>query len=212
MATNEHPNRVWYLNSGATSHLTNDINNLTLGDPVTYKATDNISIGDGNTLPIAHTCVGLLPTPSYKLHLPQLLHIPTLSHNLILIYHLTKDNNLSISFVASGFTIKDSRTNKLLLKGPCCNGLYPIPQQPQSTTSTTFIATTRHQVATICQNRLGHPHTKTMTTISTTYKLLNIPTLQFLCSSCKVSKVHRIQFSRSQSRSSLPLELIHFDV
>ncbi|PKU72245.1 hypothetical protein MA16_Dca006245 [Dendrobium catenatum] len=66
-ATNDNFNPNWYLDSGATSHLTNDINSLTLGDPIPYNGTDAIHIGDGSTLPIAHTRAGLLPTLNSKL-------------------------------------------------------------------------------------------------------------------------------------------------
>ncbi|PNX97010.1 hypothetical protein L195_g020228 [Trifolium pratense] len=43
----------WILDSGATHHLTNALDDLNLSSP--YQGSDKITIGDGTTLPITHT-------------------------------------------------------------------------------------------------------------------------------------------------------------
>ncbi|GMP89176.1 hypothetical protein CsSME_00040856 [Camellia sinensis var. sinensis] len=55
---------TWYVDSAATSHITNDLNQLSDYQP--YQGTDQVTIGDGSSLPIHHIGNGLLPTPSDK--------------------------------------------------------------------------------------------------------------------------------------------------
>ncbi|PKU80612.1 hypothetical protein MA16_Dca025265 [Dendrobium catenatum] len=70
MSSSTPPNE-WLLDSKASSHLT----------------------------PIHHTGHDLLPTPTCKLLLPNLLHAPHISHNLLSIYKLARGNNLHVSFI-----------------------------------------------------------------------------------------------------------------
>ncbi|KAI0523208.1 hypothetical protein KFK09_005602 [Dendrobium nobile] len=91
----------WYIDSGASAHMTNTIDNMDVYN--TYKGTDSVTIGDGRSVPIGHTGSGLLPTPTSKLILSRLLHIPNLSYNLLSISNLVKDNPISIIFDETGF-------------------------------------------------------------------------------------------------------------
>ncbi|KAI0495511.1 hypothetical protein KFK09_021812 [Dendrobium nobile] len=52
----------WFLDSGASNHLTSDPSNLQSGRP--YTGNQQITIGNGYQLPIQHTGKGILPTPS----------------------------------------------------------------------------------------------------------------------------------------------------
>lgn len=50
----------WILDSGATHHLTTDLNNLALHQP--YNGGEEVIIADGSGLPISHTGSSILPT------------------------------------------------------------------------------------------------------------------------------------------------------
>ncbi|KAI0502404.1 hypothetical protein KFK09_017353 [Dendrobium nobile] len=52
----------WYLDSGASSHMTNNTDNLI--SSASYQGSDSITIGDGSHIQIANTGSGILPTPS----------------------------------------------------------------------------------------------------------------------------------------------------
>ena len=69
----------WYVDSAATSHLTNDLNNLHFYQP--YQGNDQVMIGDGNTLPIHNSGTGILSSPSFQFRLTNLLHVPQISSN-----------------------------------------------------------------------------------------------------------------------------------
>ncbi|PKU75766.1 hypothetical protein MA16_Dca019722 [Dendrobium catenatum] len=109
--------------------MTNSVENLATSNA--YNGTDKVTLGDGRSVPIAHSGTGLLPTPSRKLFLSHILHTPSISHNLLYVSNLVQDNNLSIIFDSTGFTFKDLTTNKILLKGPCRDGLYRITKNNQ---------------------------------------------------------------------------------
>lgn len=52
-----------YFDSGATSHVTSDLSNLTIQQP--YTGGDGVLVGSGSTVPIAHSGKCILITNSY---------------------------------------------------------------------------------------------------------------------------------------------------
>ncbi|PKU68501.1 Retrovirus-related Pol polyprotein from transposon TNT 1-94 [Dendrobium catenatum] len=171
---------------------------------------DSITVGNGQSLPITHTGTGLLPTPARKLTLSQIHHVPTISHNLLSVSHLTHDNNVSVVFSPSGFCIKDLQTQATLLQGPCRNGLYTIRIPPPASTSSALSATSSSSYR--WHTRLGHPHPQVLASISQANRDLAISTSVFTCSTCKAAKSHKLVFPVSSRSNVTPLALLHFDV
>ncbi|PKU87463.1 Retrovirus-related Pol polyprotein from transposon TNT 1-94 [Dendrobium catenatum] len=198
----------WYLDSGASAHLTPDPPSSQHSTP--YYGRDQVFVGNGNSLPIQHVGNGLLPTPTRKLRLKPLFHVPNLTHRLISISQLTKNNNCYITFDKSGFSVKDKTTNQSLLHGHCRNGLYPLPCQPSIVAASTTIASSSSALS--WHRRLGHPNAKTMAALSKAFPSLYISSFKSVCNSCALAKSHRIPFSTSTTVSTSPLELIHMDV
>ncbi|KAI0496052.1 hypothetical protein KFK09_022359 [Dendrobium nobile] len=178
-ATSTQPSNEWYLDSGASSHMTKSFDNLSVSTP--YQGFDGIIIGDGSSVSIAHSGNGLLPTPSRKLTLSHILHTPQLQYNLISISQLTRDNNISIIFDPNGFVLKDLTTHQILLKGPCKNGLYPL-HTPAVSSSNTALLTTK-QRASLWHDRLGHPNQKVRTRIAEFHPQLGINKHHVICHS-----------------------------
>ena len=116
------PDSTWFLDSGATSHVTSDLSKLSLQQQ--YDGTDGIMVGNGSTLPISHTGKGLLPTPTSNFLLTKMLHVPAISHNLVSVHQLARDNHCKITFDSTGFIIQDIHTNEILHKDSCHQGLY----------------------------------------------------------------------------------------
>ncbi|PKU70861.1 Retrovirus-related Pol polyprotein from transposon TNT 1-94 [Dendrobium catenatum] len=201
----KNPNE-WYLDSGASAHMTNNTDNLTTS--TSYQGSDSITIGDGSHIPIAHSGTGILPTPFRKLKLSNLLHIPNISYNLVSISNLVKDNNISITFNPNGFTMKDMTTGCIILRGPYKDGLYPIAT---SHTSQTALQASRSSSA-VWHNRLGHPNQRTMRLIASAYPQLHISISSFQCVACSSCKGHKMPFSKSCNRMKTPLALLHSDV
>ncbi|PKU60409.1 Retrovirus-related Pol polyprotein from transposon TNT 1-94 [Dendrobium catenatum] len=205
-ATENSPN-TWFLDSGATSHLTHSMDNLSVSTP--YQGSDGIMVGDGRSVSIANSGVGLLPTPLRKLTMSQILHTPELYYNLISISKLIQDNDISITFDSQGFMMKDLKTQQVLLRGPCTDGLYPIITTQSASLSTALSATTNS--ANCWHHRLGHPNQRVTHLISNCNPHLKIKDC-ISCSSCSKAKSHKLVFELSNNRRNDILELIHSDI
>jgi len=83
--------------------------NLTTSHPL--QSSTFITVGNGVKLPISHTGSTPIPTSSHPFYLHNVLVSPSLIKNLISVKQLTRDNNVSIEFDPSGFSVKDLHTN-----------------------------------------------------------------------------------------------------
>ncbi|KAI0495692.1 hypothetical protein KFK09_021995 [Dendrobium nobile] len=209
MANPEVSSGDWFLDSGASSHMTNAVDNLS--QPTSFNGSDGIFIGDGRNIPIAHSGTGILPTPNRKLFLSNLLHVPNISHNLLSISNLVKDNKISITFDPSGFVFKDLMTDQQLLQGPCSGGLYRISNATGSKHLPTALQAFKNSSST-WHDRLGHPHLRILQRISQIDPTLRIFTSFKNCNTCVQCKNHKLPFEHSQSRTQIPLHIVHADV
>lgn len=107
------PSLSWLLDSGATSHITNDIANLSVASP--YTGEDKVYIGDGKCLSIHNIGTSSLNTSHTSFKLSNVLHVPAMKHNLLSAYQFLKDNNCALTLDPNGFTIKDRVSGKTLL-------------------------------------------------------------------------------------------------
>ncbi|PKU78515.1 Retrovirus-related Pol polyprotein from transposon TNT 1-94 [Dendrobium catenatum] len=207
VAENSRNTTEWFLDSGASSHLTNALENLSVSAP--YRGSDTVTIGDGSSVGIDHSGTGLLSTPHRKLLLTQLFHTPKLQYNLLSISQLTKDNNISIVFDPNGFYLKDLKTQEVLLQGPCRNGLYQVQTTKPSST---YLACSTVRAPTIpWHNRFGHPNNNTLQFLASTNPQLHIE-FNNSCMQCNVSKAHKMSFDTSVNRKKFALELLHSDI
>lgn len=116
----------WVLDSGATNHVTSDLNNLSTF--FNYDGNDTLQLGNGTGLPIAHIGSSSLTISNHFIHLHDILHVPKFSKNLLSLSILLQDNpNLTIEFSSSCCSLKDPRTKTTLLQVTCSRGLYLIP-------------------------------------------------------------------------------------
>ena len=80
----------WFFDIGDTHHLTHSAQTLSHVQP--YSGVDQVTIGDGQSLPIHNIGNKLFPFPSKVLCLNQVLHVPQLSTNLISVSKICTDN------------------------------------------------------------------------------------------------------------------------
>ncbi|KAM2936317.1 hypothetical protein COP2_033934 [Malus domestica] len=105
------PSPSWLLDSGATSHITNDIANISL--PTLY--TGKVYVGDGKGLSIHHIRSSSLHSSNAKFHLSNMLHVPQMKHNLLSAYQFLKDNYCALTLDSDGSIVKDRTTGRTLL-------------------------------------------------------------------------------------------------
>jgi hypothetical protein len=115
----------WYTDSGATDHITGDLDRLTMHEP--YHDTDQIHATNWSGINITHIGNTISPTSLRHLMLNNVLHVPSTHKNLISIHHFTLDNDTFIDFHPYFFLTKDQKMRKVLLHGLCRGGLYPLP-------------------------------------------------------------------------------------
>lgn len=122
--SNQVPQQVWLTGSGATNHMTHDLNNLSFATP--YPQHGIVQTANGEGLPIIHIGNTVLRTPYQSINLHYVLYVPKLSHNLLSVHKICLDNNCWLIFDAYYFWIQDKVTGRILFKGHCNNGLHPI--------------------------------------------------------------------------------------
>jgi len=177
-----------------------------------YHGPDQTRIGNGQGLPISHTGLSSLSTPTCVFKLSQLLHVPQIQKTLISINKFTRDKQVFIEFHPLFFCVKDLYTGTLLLKGPSKDGLYPFPTSPSLRSSPTAFVGERvslHQ----WHSRLGHPASHVVQRILSRTGLPIASTKQsFVCPACQQGKLHKLHFGLNFSIFRHPLDLMFLDV
>ena len=201
----------WLLDSGATHHLTSDLNNLSLHRP--YNGGDDVMIADGSNMMISHTGSTLIPNHTRSLLLDKILCVPNIQKNLISIYRLCNVNKVSVEFFPASFQVKDLRTGVPLLQGRTNNELYEWPvSSPQAVAMVSSVGP--KTTLTSWHSRLGHPSSSVLNSVISQFSLPVLSSSQKLlsCSDCLINKSHKLPFSQTTIVSNRPLEYIFTDV
>lgn len=114
----------WYTDTGATDHITGDLEKLTMRDK--YHGNDQVHTANGAGMRINQVGQSFVRTPKRNLVLNNVLYIPEASKSLASVHRLTSDNDAFIEFHPDYFLIKDQATKRTLLRGGCEGGLYPL--------------------------------------------------------------------------------------
>jgi hypothetical protein len=163
-----------------------------------------ITVGNGARLPVTYQTSSAIPTSSSPLYLRNILVAPALVKNLLSVRKLTQDNNVSVEFDPTGFSIKDLQTREEKLRCESRGDLYPLRFQPHHalTASSSSAVSLWHQ-------RLGHPGNSVLTQILDQFDFSCNKTAAHICSSCRMGKHVRLPFSGSVSRTYFPFQILH---
>jgi hypothetical protein len=104
----------WYADTAATDHFSNDINKLTVKEQ--YNGKDTVQTANGTGMRITHIGQSIIPTPTQPLHLKNIHHVPSITHNLLSVKKLTHDNNVFFEFHPWYFLIKDRAPGRFCLE------------------------------------------------------------------------------------------------
>jgi hypothetical protein len=124
------PHESWYLDSGASAHVSSDLNCLSTYSP--YAGSEQFKVGDDKGLNILYTGLTILVTNSKSLVLNNVLHVPSISKSLLSISRLISNNNVIVEFNASSCLIKNQVTSQVLLQGIFHNGLFLLSSSSTS--------------------------------------------------------------------------------
>jgi histone deacetylase 1/2 len=118
----------WYMDTGATDHITGELEKLTMRNK--YNGGEQIHGADGTGMEIANIGYGTVHSPSRNFHLKNLLHVPQAHKNLCSVNRFTRDNDVYVEFHPDHFLIKEQLTRRTLHSGRCKGGLYLLPSSP----------------------------------------------------------------------------------
>uniref|UniRef100_A0A1J3IZM7 Retrovirus-related Pol polyprotein from transposon TNT 1-94 n=1 Tax=Noccaea caerulescens TaxID=107243 RepID=A0A1J3IZM7_NOCCA len=210
LATAPYNSANWVVDSGATHHLTSDLQNLSFHHP--YTGGEDVTIVDGSSLKITHTGSTLLPTSSRPLNLKDVLCVHDVRKNLISVYRMCNNNNVSVQFCPAKFQVKDLSTGARLLQGSTKNELYEWPVNHPITSL--FASPSPKTDLYSWHSRLGHPSLPILKAVDTHFSLHVSDSLQtqLPCSNFLINKSHKLPFHSNTISSSQPLEILYSDV
>jgi hypothetical protein len=82
----------WYADSGATDHVTGELDKLVTRD--TYNGNDQIYTANGTGMCIQHVGQSIIHTPHRDLIIHNVLHVSQASKNLTSVHRIASDNNV----------------------------------------------------------------------------------------------------------------------
>ncbi|WVZ97078.1 hypothetical protein U9M48_042639 [Paspalum notatum var. saurae] len=206
----------WIADSGASFHTTPDVGILSSVRPPHPSCPSSIMVGNGSCLPI--TSVGNADTHG-PFRLPNVLVAPNMIHNLLSIRQFTADSSCSVEFDSSGLTVKDSASQRPLLRCDSSGPLYtlrfptsvaPISTSPLPSSSAAFATTPS---STTWHRRLGYPGRDALTQLRRSAGLPCPPTTdEHLCHACQLGRHLCLPFPTSSSHTAHIFDLVHCDL
>ncbi|KAL6347795.1 hypothetical protein AAG906_026324 [Vitis piasezkii] len=103
----------WYVNYGVTLHLNSNINSLNTKNPC--NGEDKITIGNG---------INLSQFASKLIYLNHLLHVLSITKNLLNVSKFAKDNVVHFEFFPNFCYVKDQASKEILMARRVKNGLH----------------------------------------------------------------------------------------
>ena len=207
-------NPCWYLDSGATHHVSGDSSAFSFIHPT---SGNHVRSAGGQS----HQVTGIgnadiqLSTGAIK-SFSSMLYTPGITKNLISVGTLA-DQHKTLVFRSHGCFILDNASSKVEFFAPRENGhgLYRLSGSSVSTQPETHLLSL-HSQATLWHKRLGHFHTKGLQRMTQFDAVRGLPPLQFsryTCTGCQLGKHTRTKLPKQTRHStSHILELIHTDV
>ena len=112
---------TWLTDSGASDHITANINNLNQLAP--FKGPEQVFVGNGQNLPIQNIGNANIYTKFSQFKLRNILHVPRIASNLLLVHKLCLHNNCSCYFDSNKLLVQDLPTGRILYQGLSENGV-----------------------------------------------------------------------------------------
>ena len=192
------------MDTGASTHMNSSVGILQSRLPV---ANSSILVGNGAHIPVTARGSSILDTNSTKFLLNNILVAPSLVRNLLSVHQFTRDNGGSIEFDAFGFSVKEPRTGRVILRCNSSSDLYTVSPAAQSTANALLAAS-----SSVWHRRLGHPGPAVLASLKKNNLISCNKLDRTLCHACQLGKHARLPFSSSGSQTVLPFEIVHCDV
>jgi transposase InsO family protein len=166
----------------------------------------SIVVGNGQSIPISGRGNSSLRIADRLFHLDNVLVAPQLTRNLLSVRQLTRDNNCSIEFDASGFSVKDLQTKTVLLRCNSNGDLYTIPHHMPTRCHVVVVSSE------LWHSCLGHPASAAVQTLHKLSAIQCNKAARRICHAYQLGKHARLPFASSVSSTLAPFELLHCDI
>lgn len=214
MVETPHQNTAWYLDSGATHHMSGD---STIFSSIRPTSGAQVRSAGGQN----HSVTGVgdvdIQVLSGKIKMiSSVLYTPRITKNLLSVGSLT-DQQKTLVFKCQGCFVIDDVTLRVEAFAIRENheGLYRLQADSTDATSEINSLHLRSQ-ADLWHKRLGHFHVRGMQRMIASEAVRGMPYLHFLtktCSGCQLGKHARTKILREATHhASRILELVHSDV
>jgi hypothetical protein len=93
------------MDTGATDHITSELEKLTTRDK--YHGSEQVHTANRSGMEIAHVGHSTLHSPTSRIQLKNILHVPKAKKNLLSVHRLTCDNGVFLEFHPNHFSVKE---------------------------------------------------------------------------------------------------------
>lgn len=199
------PQSDWYVDSGATSHMTPYGNILSDKEEIEIG---HIVTANHEKIAVKYHGTALFQSNKSKIEMKKILHVPDLAVNLLSVSKMV-DNSNSVTFNKAGCTIKNEK-DEILASCKSTNGVYLLELR-----NVCILAQSPH-TAMNWHRRLGHVNFQTL------QKMKNNPIYGIAyedddheiknCIVCAKGKRARTPFSKSGTTTKRVLDLVHLNL
>ncbi|MCO5554908.1 hypothetical protein L7F22_008446 [Adiantum nelumboides] len=208
---------VWYVNLGDSNHMTYDKNWFhEMHEP---QRIGYVEIGDDSTHPIEHVGkVSLCMPDGQKKHMTDVLHVPTITKNLVSVGQMV-EQGLQVKFNKHGCFVEDFQAGcKLVAKGKRIGRMFTLDVNMPTKDAALF--TQGSLVITdldIWHKLIGHANVQRLKSMQSKGIVTGLPRfvvsdMQKECGACQFGKQARHSFPQDRNVSSKVLDVIHTDV
>ncbi|KAE8721332.1 hypothetical protein F3Y22_tig00016212pilonHSYRG00019 [Hibiscus syriacus] len=203
----------WVIDSGAMHHVTSNLTSITHHSNCSNHG--KLMVGNGYSLPVQMVGKAELPILSRTLSLSNILHVPSITKNLLFVSKLARGNHVFLEFYAKTCCVRDEVTKAVLLQGEECDGLYTFKtnrSQHRNGVAEVHAAMASSTTSEIWHKRLGHPAYDTLVKICKQIDVKTFHDVNKNCVACHLGKIHKLPIPRSDSAYNEPFELVYSDL
>jgi hypothetical protein len=117
-------NPSWYAETRATDHITHNLEKMVVKEK--YLGNDQVTVANGQGMYIRHIVQSNIHIASHTLILRNILHVPSITRNLLSLRKFVIDNHVFFEFHPHFLLIKDLGTREILIRGWCQDGIYML--------------------------------------------------------------------------------------
>lgn len=197
----------WYLDSGASSHMTPN-EKIMLNKK--EAQIDEIVAANNARMVVKSAGNAVMCFQGNEIEINDIIHVPDLTVNLLSIFKMVCKGN-TIIFDESGCSIYN-KNDEMIAQVKPVNGVYKL----QAETAKCMIAKNNSQTALTWHRRMGHLNYQSLMRLrngaADGIDFTDDKNALENCETCAMGKQARLPFEKSENRSTELLQLIHSDL